>query len=157
MRRGGALLATPGGTGKQLPSRESRTRTSSRTRTRTIWLRLRRAKKAKMDPRERREHCRIPEEIHRQERMASRPAEGQLLRKLRPNRNPPRMRLQILPCIRQGRPQRRLDSFSWLEKLALVFRICYSIGINPDYQIRCSARCSRQSGQHAQSAAYRQK
>ena len=110
---------------------------------------------AKMAPRERREHCRIPGATHRQERMTSRSAEVELLRNLRPNWNPLRMRLRILPCIRPGRPQRRSDSFSWVEKLALVFRI--SIGINPNYQIRCSARCSRQSGQHAQAAAYRQK
>ena len=111
--------------------------------------------KAKMAPRERREHCRILGATHRQERMTSRSAEVELLRNLRPNWNPLRMRLRILPCIRPGRPRRRSDSFSWVEKLALVFRI--SIGINPNYQIRCSARCSRQSGQHAQAAAYRQK
>jgi len=100
-----------------------------------------------MDPRERREHCRIPGATHRQERTTSRSAEVELLRNLRPNRNHPRMRLRILPYISQGRPQSRSDSFSWVKKLALVFRI--SIGINPNCQIRCSARCSRQSGQHA--------
>jgi|GEM_PF-6547089 len=110
---------------------------------------------AKMDPRERREHCRILVATHRQERMTSRSPEVELLRNLPPNWNPLRMRLRILPCIRPGRPQRRSDSFSWVKKLALVFRI--SIGINPNCQIRCSARCSRQSGQHAQAAAYRQK
>ena len=71
--------------------------------------------KAKMAPRERREHCRIPGATHRQERMTSRSAEVELLHNLRPNWNPLRMRLGILPCIRPGRPQRRSDSFSWVE------------------------------------------
>src|SRR5271157_1595396 len=93
-----------------------------------------------MAPRERREHCLILVAIDRQERMTSRSAEVELLRNLRPNWNPLRMRLRILPCITPGRPQRRLDTFSWVKKLARVFRI--SIGINPNYQIRSANRIS---------------
>ena len=53
---------------------------------------LRHQRKAKMDPHERREHCRIPGVTHRQEPMAARSAEAELLRNLRPKRNLPRMR-----------------------------------------------------------------